>query len=591
MPFGCPARGENGAFESYFYYGSASFHSKSLYAVDRATTQDGLWRMGMLHTRFGCHDWGGTRMPVSHKLRGSGVFPGNRLRPRNLTMLQGPVFPYMKTIKHPYLKLTLILFAVVLLTLVVVVGGSYLYYLRHGFATVHYVTPEGEITERVLIGKEHTIRGPEEIEGYTFLRWRDEQGNAETREKITVFDDVWYAADYAVKLITDEHPAYLFPDKDGYYRPMDPMLRSDAVTMLHILLGKPAGSGSFLDVDRRAPYAKAAAALRELGMITGSRLHPDEGITRGELLEMLAVLYPAASEDYEFADLEAGQPYYEACCVAAEQGWIESGAKVKAQANEILTRAATAALINRITGRSEHPGARVRQVGYPVDLYRDEEGYWDMIEAAIPHSFEIRDDEEVWTGSTPAERLTKGKRMIGWRLSWIGANGRVVRDADVGNLHFDENGWYTSGSEELDALVQQTLEKVLVDGMDEEEQLLALYRYVRDNFKYVRREPYEAGETPWLVDEATDMLSTGKGNCYSYASTYCMLVRAIGVDAIVISGHVGSNFAPHGWVEIIRDGEPHIFDTELSMAHPEQGDLYYYDRSYEAIANWSYVKR
>jgi len=28
MPSGCPAGGENGAFESNAYYGSASFHSK-----------------------------------------------------------------------------------------------------------------------------------------------------------------------------------------------------------------------------------------------------------------------------------------------------------------------------------------------------------------------------------------------------------------------------------------------------------------------------------------------------------------------------------------------------------------------------------
>ena len=30
MPFGCPSRGENGAFESIVYYESASFHSKHL---------------------------------------------------------------------------------------------------------------------------------------------------------------------------------------------------------------------------------------------------------------------------------------------------------------------------------------------------------------------------------------------------------------------------------------------------------------------------------------------------------------------------------------------------------------------------------
>ena len=248
-------------------------------------------------------------------------------------------------------------------------------------------------------------------------------------------------------------------------------------------------------------------------------------------------------------------------------------------------------ITNRATGRSVRPGARLLQVGYPVDLYPEEDWYWDMVEACIPHEFKTEIGKEIWTDSTPAVRLPEGKRLVGWRLSWIGPDGRILRDCELGNLRFDADGWYTSGSKELDALVQDTLNRVLVEGMDEEEQLLTLYRYVRDNFKYVRRAPYEAGETPWVLDEATDMLATGKGNCYSYASTYCMLVRAIGVDAIVISGHVGSNFAPHGWVEIERNGEPHIFDTELSMAHPEQGDLYYYDRSYAAIANWSYVKR
>ncbi|MBQ5405189.1 MAG: transglutaminase domain-containing protein [Oscillospiraceae bacterium] len=496
----------------------------------------------------------------------------------------------MKTSFRIYLKVTLF----VLLAVAVVLGavGAWLYHdhKSKSWATVHYLTPDGESIERVRLGEEHTLLVPEEIEGYTFLRWRDEQGNTEKRDSITVHEDVWYAADYAIALETKEHPVYLFPDENGYYRPQDPMLRSDAVTMLHILLGKPSGSGSFLDVAKKAPYAKAAAALRELGVISGSRLHPDEAITRGELLEMLATLYPAAKEGYVFADLEPGQPFYDACCTAAEQGWIESGKKVKANADEILTRAETAGIINRITGRAERPGARILQVGCPVDLYPSEEGYWDMIEACIPHEYEKHEDRELWTDSTPAEKLQEGRRMIGWRLSWIGADGRVLRDTEVGNLYFDRNGWYTSGSPELDALVAETLDKVLVEGMDEEEELLTLYRYVRDNFKYVRREPYEAGETPWLVDEATDMLATGKGNCYSYASAYCMLVRAIGVDAIVISGHVGSNVMPHGWVEIVRNGEPHIFDTELSMAHPGQGDLYYYDRSYEEIANWAYVK-
>ena len=335
----------------------------------------------------------------------------------------------MKTTQKTYLTILLTLFAVLL-----VFGAGYAVYYSGDWVTVHYLTPDDEITVKVRTGKEHTIHEPVEVDGYTFLHWRDEQGNPEKRETVTVYEDTWYAADYAIALISDEHPVYLFPDENGYYRPQDPMLRSDAVTMLHILLGKPKGDGTFLDVPKKAPYAKAAAALRELGILNGSRLHPDEAITRGELLEILSALFPEAKEEYVFSDLEKGQPFYEVCCVAAEHGWIESGEKVKAEADHVLTRAETATLINRITGRSERPGARLLQVGSPVDLYPSEEGYWDMVEACIPHSFTTIIGKEIWTDSTPAEKLPEGKRMIGWRLSWIGADGRVLRDADVGNL-------------------------------------------------------------------------------------------------------------------------------------------------------------
>ena len=492
----------------------------------------------------------------------------------------------MKTINRPYLKLCF----VVVVVLMAVLGVLHQLYLSYGWVNVHYLTPEGEIVERARQGGEYTLRGPEEIEGYTFLRWLDEQGNPETRKSFTVYTDVWYAAEYAMALLTDEHPAYLFADEEGFYRPGDPMLRSDAVQMLYILLGKPAGSGSFPDVPKKAPYAKAAGALQSLGILPNGRLHPDEAITRGELLEMLASLYPEAKKEYRFSDLEPGDPYYEVCCVAAEQGWIKAGTKKAAEPGHIMTRLETAQLINRITGRSERPGARILQVGFPVDLYTEEEGYWDMVEACIPHEFEHVIGKEIWTDSTPAKKLPEGMRILDNRLSWIGADGRILRNTQIGNLLFDEDGWYTSGSKKLDKLVQETLDKVLVDGMDQEEKLLTLFRYVRDNFSYVRRAPYEAGDTSWLLDEAADMLATGKGNCYSYASAFCMLVRAIGFDAVIYSGHVGSNFAPHGWVEIERDGEPHIFDTELSMAHPEMGDLYYYDKSYAQIANWAYVK-
>ena len=400
----------------------------------------------------------------------------------------------MKTSFRIYLKVTLF----VLLAVAVVLGavGAWLYHdhKSKSWATVHYLTPDGESIERVRLGEEHTLLVPEEIEGYTFLRWRDEQGNTEKRDSITVREDVWYAADYAIALETKEHPVYLFPDENGYYRPQDPMLRSDAVTMLHILLGKPSGSGSFLDVAKKAPYAKAAAALRELGVISGSRLHPDEAITRGELLEMLATLYPAAKEGYVFADLEPGQPFYDACCTAAEQGWIESGKKVKANADEILTRAETAGIINRITGRAERPGARILQVGCPVDLYPSEEGYWDMIEACIPHEFSMILGKEIWTDSKPLPVHEPGFFFSGVRLHCIAEDGNPVVNTSLDGLLFNSNGEITSGDAELDQKLWEILEKTIdPDIMTREEMLRAVYDHVVANYNYIYGRMYAFG--------------------------------------------------------------------------------------------------
>ena len=80
----------------------------------------------------------------------------------------------MKTSFRIYLKVTLF----VLLAVAVVLGavGAWLYHdhKSKSWATVHYLTPDGENIERVRLGEEHTLLVPEEIEGYTFLRWRDE---------------------------------------------------------------------------------------------------------------------------------------------------------------------------------------------------------------------------------------------------------------------------------------------------------------------------------------------------------------------------------------------------------------------------------
>lgn len=149
-------------------------------------------------------------------------------------------------------------------------------------------------------------------------------------------------------------------------------------------------------------------------------------------------------------------------------------------------------------------------------------------------------------------------------LYCLGEDGYVRKNQYVGSLFFGPDGRYTSGSQELDGYVAQVIRENTDDTMDRETRLYTVYEYCRDTFTYVRRNYYKVGDVGWQMEEALTMYSTGKGNCYCYASAFWAAARGLGYDAKIVSGIVNGT-APHGWVEILRDGERRTFDVELEM--------------------------
>ena len=118
-----------------------------------------------------------------------------------------------------------------------------------------------------------------------------------------------------------------------------------------------------------------------------------------------------------------------------------------------------------------------------------------------------------------------------------------------------------SGSDELDQLLHDIYVKETNESMTQEEKLRALYVYTRDSFSYRRRPPYEFGVLDFMQTDALNMLTTGYGNCYCYASVFWYLSRWAGYDSRIINGTVGQRRSPHSWVEITFDGTSYIFDT------------------------------
>ena len=130
--------------------------------------------------------------------------------------------------------------------------------------------------------------------------------------------------------------------------------------------------------------------------------------------------------------------------------------------------------------------------------------------------------------------------------------------------------------------VLAALREATDDSMTRDEMLRAMYLYVRDSFTYLRRHYYKTGDVGWATQEALTMYSTGRGNCYCFASAFWAAARALGFDAKIVSGTYGEEEAPHGWVEILRGGERYTYDVEIEMAvRRDRGasDLYEMDDS------------
>ena len=185
-------------------------------------------------------------------------------------------------------------------------------------------------------------------------------------------------------------------------------------------------------------------------------------------------------------------------------------------------------------------------------------------------------------GDGPEGRPAEGPVLIDSQLYYAGADGYFLKNAYSGSLFFDSAGRYTSGNAELDSYVLAALREATDDSMTRDEMLRAMYLYVRDSFTYLRRHYYKTGDVGWATQEALTMYSTGRGNCYCYASAFWAAARALGFDAKIVSGTYGEEEAPHGWVEILRSGERYTYDVEIEMAvRRDRGasDLYEMDDS------------
>ncbi len=159
-----------------------------------------------------------------------------------------------------------------------------------------------------------------------------------------------------------------------------------------------------------------------------------------------------------------------------------------------------------------------------------------------------------------------------------------------GYLYFDDNGRYTSGDAELDAIIYNRVKDYLYNGNSRVNKLYTAYLYLRGwdgNANHVNQ-AYDNGFTyrnrnteTFYIDRynyndegiyanfracAKRFYSNHYGRCYEWGAAYLYLARRLGFQAYLIVGNIGDNPGvkgnPHCWNMIQWDGVWHLSDVE-----------------------------
>lgn len=460
----------------------------------------------------------------------------------------------------------------VLLVVLSVVG--YVLYLTDT-VEVTFINGDGTVSKgRTLVGFTPTFMPePAEKPRLTFVGWETEEGTLIWPDAVKPRTDLTVTAKYMVSWDTDTHNAYLPMDSSGFAQPDANLTRGEAAQMLYNLYEMPLKcTGHYAGKHENPDYFKAVGVLFTLGMYERhNRYESDRAITRGELMELLTAFHPAKRYTVFFSDLSPNDAYYDAFVRAASLGWIEWGYDVPADPNGLISRGEAAALMNHILGRQPADNVSVRSVGVFPDMKPDHPYYGDLVEALIVHKYLLKDGVETRRNWQPPERPEAGRVFVdNWHYC-IGEDGYLVSDTEVDGFLYDENGRFTTGMPELDALLLEVTDEILTPDMDREQRKRTAFDYTVDAFTYLRIEKYKRRTNDWGEIAAYKMLDTKYGNCYSYAAVYYELCRVLGEDPILISGAVGIYGAPHGWVEFMDGKTRYVCDPELEMAITKRG--------------------
>lgn len=157
-----------------------------------------------------------------------------------------------------------------------------------------------------------------------------------------------------------------------------------------------------------------------------------------------------------------------------------------------------------------------------------------------------------------------GYQKINGKRYYYNSKGMVVKNTIVGSKR---EGWYYADkngvcceSEEMRLAAEYMMTYCKGDTLDQK--MKSGFLYMAKNFPYHRTydHPKKASDLPAL---AIDLFKNKKGNCFRYAAAFACTARIAGYRSRVVIGDVLGS--PHGWVEVLVNGEWLICDPDAQL--------------------------
>ena len=382
--------------------------------------------------------------------------------------------------------------------------------------TVVYMVGDSLYTSQTVELGHYPAPVEAQVDGLEITGWLDESGVSAEPENIPVTQDLCYTAQAVPQLV--RHMPYLQLDEGGFLNPDAPM------------------TGQALQFALRA-------LCREVAYPFLPEVPQTEKLTAAQLKSVLESLF--------------------------EAGAVASA--VTAADTEVVSRAQFAGIMNTLLGIDE---AETFILGasavLPADITAQRADAHILLEACMRHTPDPEGD--TWQDMELPAGWEPGLHMENGWLYYVQPDGRLLRDGELGKLHFGSDGRYTSGDRELDELVAGVLKTILEENPELEglDLLRKVYDHCHQDYKYIRKEGYDLGATGWEVADAKEMLQEGRGNCYNFAAIFWALAQGMGYDVQCLAGTCTGTDQPHGWVVLHYEDAYYFVDPEWQYAYTER---------------------